>query len=169
MSMSGRLLLLDDQELATLLRSPPTVHELLARRVYEVESPTDFVDIDRAGHAIHFLLVGSAWDPAPPLDFLAVGGEPVGDEYVGFGPARAFRSADVRALDDALSALPPEELFRRFDAVRMDELAIYPGGWAGFDVGDVERASYFTKAYEEVRALLREGAGSGRGLLTWIA
>lgn len=169
MSMSGRLLLLDDQELAALLRSPATVHELLARRVYEVERPTDFVDIDRAWHALHFLLVGSAWDPAPPLDFLAVGGEPVGDEDVGFGPARVFRAADVRVLDEALSAHPTAALFDRFDPVRMGELAIYPHGWADFDLADAERVAYFTSAYDEVRALLREGARSGRGVLIWVA
>lgn len=60
-------------------------------------------------------------------------------------------------------------LFDRFDAVRMDEMEIYPQGWADFDLADAERVAYFTSAYDDVRALLREGARSGRGLLIWVA
>src|SRR5688500_6275073 len=36
-------------------------------------------DLDKAWHGIHYLLTGTAWEGAEPLNFLVAGGRPVGD------------------------------------------------------------------------------------------
>jgi hypothetical protein len=45
------------------------------------------------------------WGGDPPLNFLAIGGVSVGNEDVGYGPARAFRAAEVAEIAAALEAL----------------------------------------------------------------
>jgi len=170
MSMVGNFLLVSDNEIAALLAAPDTVHELLDRRVYEAESPTDYVDVDKTWHALHFLLNESAWDGAPPLNFIAVGGEPVGDEDVGYGPARALRAHEVTSLHQALERLDLSTLLERFDGPRMDALEIYQSpGWAEYDPWADTNFAYFSRAYEDLRALVRKGARSGRGILIWLS
>lgn len=57
----------------------------------EGERPS--VDLDKAWHAIHYLLTGEADEVPGPLGFLVSGGAPVGAIEVGYGPARAFTSS----------------------------------------------------------------------------
>ena len=53
-------------------------------------------DLDKAWHGIHYLLTGTAWAGAEPLNFIVCGGTEVGDIDVGYGPARVFSSNDVK-------------------------------------------------------------------------
>jgi hypothetical protein len=87
------------------------------------------VDLDKAWHGIHYLLTGSAWEGEKPLCYLVQGGAEVGDVDVGYGPARALRSDQVKAFHDALRALSREDLKVRYQPERMKELDIYPGIW----------------------------------------
>jgi hypothetical protein len=167
-SMIGNLLLVSDADMNDILAAPESVHELLNRRVYEAEHPDGYVDIDKAWHCLHFLLTGTAWEGEPPLDFIAVGGETLGDEDVGYGPARAIRATTVAALDSALEALPPNVLVTRYDPAQMAALEIYPGGWTEVE-NTPEHFGYFTGAYDEVRALVKRGAREGRALIIWLA
>src|SRR5688500_4635495 len=41
-------------------------------------------DADKAWHGLHYLLTKTAWGGEPPLDFIALGGTPVGDEDLGY-------------------------------------------------------------------------------------
>lgn len=168
MSMIGNFLLVTDEDISALMAAPDTVHGFLEQRVYEVEKPPDHVDVDKAWHAIHFLLTGTAWEGTPPLDFIAVGGEAIGDEDVGYGPARALRSRDVVALDQAMERIPTTELVGRYDAAKMEKLEIYPGGWSTLDPSAGDEFGYFSGAYEDIRALVRKAAHGGRGLLIWL-
>ena len=170
MSMIGNFLLVSDQELTSLLNDPATVHALLDARVYEADPAVDYVDVDKAWHAIHFMLTGSAWDECPPLDFIAVGGTPIGDEDVGYGPARALDSNALRTLSQALEPITPEVLLKAYDCAKMDGLEIYPsGGWVSDAPKPGEDMGYFTGAFSDVRSLVQKGAREGRGMLIWIS
>lgn len=125
--MTGHLLLVTDREIRELANAPETVHDFLERRAYEVASP-DHVDIDKTWHALQFLLTGTAWEGALPLGFIVVGGQEIGEEDVGYGPARALDSRAVAALDEALTSLTSAVLLPRYDGPKMEELEIYPGG-----------------------------------------
>jgi Domain of unknown function (DUF1877) len=169
MSMTGRFLLLEDTEIDDLLRAPEGIHELLDKRVYEVDKAADYVDVDKAWHALHFFLTGTAWEGEPPLNFIAVGGEYIGDEDVGYGPARALRSREVMALAKALTTIAARTLVDRYDGAKMESLEIYPGGWVEYDPTRGEEFGYYSGAYEDLVALVQKGATSKRGLLIWLA
>ena len=169
MSMIGNFLLVDDATIRRLLEAPEGIHELLEQRVYEADPPTDHVDADKSWHALHFLLTGTDWGGEPPLDFIVAGGTPVGEEDVGYGPARALRAPEVVALGEALRSIEPHTLIGRFDGAKMDKLEIYPsGGWASVDARNPEELGYLTGAYEEIAALVQKGAANGMGLLIWL-
>ncbi len=170
MGMIGNFLLLDDATVRSLLENPETIHGLLDESVYEVDPATGYVDVGKAWHGLHFLLAGSAWGGEPPLDFIVSGGTPVGEEDVGYGPARALRASQVATLAEALAGITKDTLIARFDGAKMDQLEIYPqGGWKGVNPRDQETFRYFMGAYEEIAALVQEGAATGKGLLVWMS
>jgi hypothetical protein len=168
MSMIGNLLLVSDADVDDLIAAPENVHELVKQRVYETERPDGYVDIDKAWHCLHFLLTGTAWEGEPPLNFIVIGGETIGDEDVGYGPARALRPPALATLDRALQDLPWTVLAARYDAARMAALEVYPGGWTEVDPTP-EHLGNFTAAYEDARTLVRRGAREGKAVLVWLA
>lgn len=124
-------------------------------------------DIDKAWHGIHFLLTGTAWEGEPPYNFLIEGGEAVGDEDVGYGPARAFNASQTRTIADALDVLTRNELATRFNAERMRSLEIYPDIWDR-DPKDDDTLGYCLDFYDELKAFVRRAADDGLCLLVYI-
>jgi hypothetical protein len=166
MSMMGNFLALPDEELRALFANPEGVERLLYASFFgDSSNGHDELEIDKSWHGLHFLLTGSAEEASPPLNFILAGGEEVGDD-LGYGPARAFRSDDVRGVDAALEPLTAAELRGRFDADRMTELQIYPFGWSEDPDGELE---YLLEFYGELRAFVRRTAGRGHGLLVYLS
>ena len=94
-------------------------------------------DVDKAWHGIHYLLTKTDWGGEFPLNFLVDGGATVGDIEVGVGPARAFRAAEVEAIDRALRGIDEATLRARFDPAEMQALDIYPDAiWRNEDALD---------------------------------
>src|SRR6185503_14516377 len=122
MSMICCLREADESQIDQLLSTPESIVALL-------EEDVDEVDLDKAWHGIHFLLTGTAWDGGEPLCYLVSGGEEVGDVDVGYGPARVLRPHQVAQWAAALTAIPADELRRRFDPQAMLKEKIYPEIW----------------------------------------
>ena len=169
MSMIGNFLLISDDELLKLLAEPSAVHDVI--EAADEATSDDMVDVDKAWHCLHFLLTGTAWEGTAPLDFIAAGGTSIGDEDVGYGPARGFTSQELRAIADALEPITESQLISRFDGAKMDELEIYPGvgSWQEVDSTSAESFGYFTGAFEELRKLALRGRSQARGLLVWLS
>jgi Domain of unknown function (DUF1877) len=129
--------------------------------------PPDEVDVDKAWHGLHFLFTGDAWSGESPLGFIVAGGTEVGNEDVGYGPARAFTSADVREISAALERITRDELARRFDPARMMELGIYPEIWDR-DPADDDTLEYLLEYFDLLKEFVSRGAKSGRGMLVYI-
>ena len=131
MSMIGNLRKIEDAELARLLARPDEIGRYLYGEPDHYQNRRD-IDLDKAWHGIHFVLTGSAWGGEPPLNFLVSGGTEVGEVDVGYGPARAFTSVEVRQIHEALARIPPEEFVRRINLSALADAGIYP------DVGPPE-------------------------------
>lgn len=167
MSMIGMFRRLGEQDLTRLREEP----ELLVDYVDE-DAPAGFgpfadLDVDKAWHAIHFLLTGVAWDGEPPLNFIAGGGTEVGEE-LGYGPARSLTSVEVRTLAAALEVIPRESLLQRFDPSALTAAEIYPNIWDRPDEEDDTRG-YVGEYYEQLRAFILDAATGGEALLIWIS
>src|SRR5438874_10953823 len=107
-----------DSDIEQLLASPAQV----TRFLYGADADgRERVVLDKAWHAIHFVLTGSRLGGDAPLNFLVSEGTPVGEVDVGYGPARVLTSQQVRALANALAAVAPEEVAQRVDLRTLDE------------------------------------------------
>jgi hypothetical protein len=120
-------------------------------------------ELDKAWHGIHWLLTGSAGEAPLPLGFL-LGGRPVGDVDVGYGPARALAAAEVRAVQTALAARDDASLRSRFDPAALAAAGVYPDIW---DEGD-EAWEYLAGNLASLRACVDRAAARGHGLLAWL-
>ncbi|MCA9674137.1 MAG: YfbM family protein [Kofleriaceae bacterium] len=163
MSMIGNVLVASDAQLATLLSDPDSIADFLDD---EAEKPAArALDIDKAWHAIHFLLTGEPWDGALPLGFVVTGGATIGDVDVGYGPARAFRSDEVRAIAAALAPITVEHLMTRWEpeAIRAAELyGVDP------DRRD-EEAGYVGGHFDALEAFVAAAAQDGLGMIVYLS
>jgi hypothetical protein len=126
-------------------------------------------DIDKSWHGIHYLLTQTAWGGDPPLNFLAIGGESVGAEDVGYGPARAFRAAEVAEIAVALDALSDDELRARFDPTDMTEQEIYPEIIWARDPSEDDTLGYLMANVSALRSTLGAIASRGHGMVITIS
>ncbi len=122
------------------------------------------LDIDKSWHGIHYLLTGTAWEGDPPLNFLVSGGKVVGNEDMGYGPARAFDALETLAIADALDEMSREELASRFNPEDMQSQEIYPSIWDRAAEDD-DTLDYCLEYYDELKAFVRQAADDGLGLL----
>jgi hypothetical protein len=171
MSMIGNFRRTSDARIDALLADPDSISDYLDGDPDEVadagEAYAD-LDVDKAWHGIHFLLTGTAWEGAAPLSFIVRGGRPIGDVDVGYGPARAFSSADVRAIASAMHPIEPADLERRFDPPAMSRLDIYPGIWDRPREED-DTLGYLLENYAALKEFIEGAAKEGEGLLVYIA
>ncbi|MEZ0205581.1 YfbM family protein [Ideonella sp.] len=126
MGMAAFFAAVSPTELARLQADPSLVEEFLFPDDGDSE-PDNSMDVDKAWHAIHFMLTGTADAGAEPWSLAVLGGEPIGDD-LGDGPARFLTPAQVRQVAEALSALPIDEFAARYAPAAMEAAQIYPDG-----------------------------------------
>src|SRR5262249_6103564 len=107
MAMIGNLRPASDFEIERLLANPAEITRFLYGAAAD---GSERVVLNKAWHAIHFVLTGSRLGGEEPLNFLVSEGTPVGEVDVGYGPARALSSTQVRHIADALARIEPEEI-----------------------------------------------------------
>jgi len=167
MGMIANFRRLPEADLLSLREDPELVSEYLS----EGQPTGDFgpfadLDVDKAWHAIHFLLTGSAWEGESPLNFIASGGAEIGDD-VGYGPARCLDSREVASLAAALQDIPTHALLKRFDAQALSAADIYPDIWDRPPEED-DTQGYVAGYYEMLRAFILDAAGKHQALLVSI-
>jgi hypothetical protein len=126
------------------------------------------IDLDKAWHGIHFLLTGSVWEGDAPLGYLVAGGEDIGDEDVGYGPARALRPGEVAKFDAALAAISLDDFRQRFDPKAMMEQQIYPEIWDRHPDDD-DTLGYLAEYFEVLKAFVRTSTENNKGLIIWLS
>lgn len=125
------------------------------------------LDIGEMWHGLQYLLTGTPWEGAAPLDFLVRGGEDVGDIPSDEGTARVFTPAQVKQLSEALQKLTSDTLRGRFDAGQMQQLDIYPGIWDE-PPDDLDPLDELLSYFAELRKFVSQVARRGHALLVHI-
>ena len=168
MSMIGNFRRASDAKVEALVADPESILDYLDDDGGEDESNDVHadLDVDKAWHGIHFLLTGTAWGGEFPLAFIVRGGREVGD--VGYGPARVFSSAEVKAIATALEPLSRQALEGRFDAAAMTRLDIYPAIWSRPHEED-DTLEYLLASYETLAAFVAGAAREGEGLIVYVS
>lgn len=160
MGMIGYLKQISTESLEGIIAGNVNVVEL----IYSNESESNSLDIDKAWHAIHFLLNKSAWDGQHPFINVILGGIELGDD-LGYGPARYLTSEEVKEVALSLSNLSENELKNRFSPEKMKDLDIYPSiDWS--EQGDLE---YVFSYYKEVKKYYIEASEKNSAMLLYIS
>ncbi len=160
MSMICELFILPARTARELIADPTGVHELLE----SLEGSDQVLSLEKSWHGLHFVLTESAWE-GRPLDFLASGGVPVGDEDVGYGPARILDPAGVTALHEALTAIEQSDFHRNFDPIALSDAEIYPQIW---DEPIEDLKQEYIGYLQVMKAHVRRASESGQALLVAI-
>ena len=166
------------EQLAELQADPDSVGDFLGslmESLYPDDEEVDVnpalpsaphLDIDKAWHGIHFLLNGSAWEGDPPLFNVVLGGTELGDEDLGYGPARYLTPEEVQDTAHAISRISVDDLRSRYDARAMTKADIYPEIIWERD-GD-EAMQYLLDYYAAVVAFFQEAARQGHAMLLFM-
>lgn len=86
------------------------------------------ISLDKAWHGVHYLLCGKPEPGSSVLSQAVLGGTEIGDDEMGYGPARVFTAQQVADIARELSRAGLEaEMKARFDPDQMN--GIYPEGW----------------------------------------
>lgn len=165
MSMIGNYLRLPEQDLDAILDAP----ESLSSAIYPDEESDEWLsrrlDIDKSWHIIHFLLTDDPWEGSYPLAGAVLGGEPVSEEDVGYGPARYLSKEEVRNVQRALGTITSEKLIERWNQERIDQSDIYPEGWSN----SAEDREYISSNYEDLRNFFSEAAENQQAIIIWLS
>jgi hypothetical protein len=167
MGMNATLRRLSDDDLSRLLDDPDLVPPyLIHEQLPDGFGPIIELNLEESWHAIHFLLTGSAWAGKAPLNFVATGGEELGEEG-GHAPARSLSASQVRKLAAALDRCPTEALLKRFDPAALTAADVYPGTWSRPAQGQDMRG-YVGAHYDKLRKFVMQAAGARQALIISI-
>lgn len=156
MSMVQEFLELRPDQLKLLRRSTDgqLVSDMLEAMVEDdfvpgPEHPLSQIDVDKAWHAIHFVLTGSSKEVRGPAGIM-LGGSPL-DEEVGYGPVRYLDARSVRKAAKVLKSISASEFRSKVSLKRLAAAKIYPEIWDESDSGLVD---YVAGSYEHFREWL---------------
>lgn len=168
MSMIGNFLRVPTKRVEALRENPHRITRLLypSEEGDTVTSDDVHLDLNKAWHGIHYLLNGDAWEGTPPLDFI-VGGQPIGDVDVGYGPARGFTADEVRAIATALAPITGDMLRARFDPKAMMAAEIYPTIWDR-DPAQDDTLGWLLDSFENLKEFVLDTAEAGAGMIVYL-
>lgn len=121
-------------------------------------------DLDKAWHGIHYLLTQSNWGGEYPLNFLLCAGKDIGDVDVGYGPARAINSREIKEISEALKNIDHAYLKKRYNPQKMTELEIYPDMWDD----DEENLDYCLENFDELKSFVSKAARNSLGVVFYL-
>jgi hypothetical protein len=162
MSMIGNYRRVSERTLNDLLANPQKISEYLYSE--DGVSSDESLDIDKSWHIIHFLLTGDAWESDPPWGDAVLGGTPISEEDMGYGPARYLTPMQVRAVSQALATVSPEQLIARWDERRVADAELYPQIWDD----SLENREYVSIYYDELRSLFATAAKNSEAMIVWL-
>ncbi len=125
----------------------------------------DVFDAGKMWNGLYFLLTGTDCEGEPPVNYL-FHTPSVGDEDVGYGPARAISAERAKALSDYLETLSTADVVARFDGPRMSALQLYPDIW---DEDPADLKTELGDTYDALKAYCRKCADQGLGMLCYIS
>lgn len=144
-----------------------TVHKLRKGADAKLDEE-NMVCIDKAWHAIHFTLTGEAWEVSEdePISQAVLGGEPVNDEDMGYGPMRLIPKELVSQIADALEEVGEAAFQRKFNLEDMVEKQIYP---VMDDENEEQFFEYVWELFVELKKFYKDAAEKNCNVLTFLA
>ena len=136
--------------------------------MFEEENEGNMLCIDKAWHAIHFTLTGEEWEVSEdkPISQAVLGGEPVNDEDMGYGPMRLIPRELVSQIADALAEVDQAVFQSKFNLKDMMEKQIYP---VMYNENEKQFFSYVWEMFVELKKFYKDASEKNHNVLTFIA
>jgi hypothetical protein len=93
-----------------------------------------------------------------------MGGESIGEQDVGYGPARFLTTQQVKDVANAIEQIPAWELREKFDANRMNDEEIYPHGWRD----SAEERDYISQHYLALVKFFKDAADANDAMIVYL-
>lgn len=135
---------------------------------YNEDYENNILDVDKAWHAIHFVLTGESWE-APADELLAnvvMGGQPINDTDMGYGPARLLEREVVKKLAKALEDWDESAFREKFHVTDMIENRVYP---VMDNENEEEFFQYVWFYFMELKKFFKEAADRNEYIISYIA
>lgn len=172
MGIHCHLIPVSDSEIANLIRNQELVEELLWPDEDDLEGPTfergTEESVEKTWEALTFLFTNTSPKPGFPATFLVKGGRKMQEVELDYGPPRAFRSADVAAINKFLKTLTVRELRSRYNPELMEKRAVYPGQW-NEDPDDGYNLSYLMEHFKHLKKFVARTEKRGWGMIVYLA
>jgi hypothetical protein len=125
---------------------------------------TDFLDIDKAWHAIDFVLTH---DPEIfPLADVVLGGREITDEDVGYGSARYLTNEEVKQCHQFIKDITEKEFRSTFNVKEMIEQSIY---LAASDEDEDDFFEYVYLHFKHLQDFFEKASTENRYMLLYIS
>ncbi|MCP4377147.1 MAG: YfbM family protein [bacterium] len=168
MSMIGNFVAINDADFTKLTNNPKDIEVYLYPEEDDFENVGEKnIDIDKAWHAIHFILTRSQWEGDPPASDVILGGQEYGPD-VGYGPARILHKDKVVKVAEYLNALPDNCIASGYDVSMMLENEIYPDFWGELEDGGAEILEYVEEYFSEVKNFYTFAAQKGLHVIKYL-
>lgn len=166
MGMIGNLLRATGTQLDEYLKDSSLLESSIYDEGTDEENP-NLTDIDKAWDGIIFLLTGQGLANADhPLLSVLFSGQVIDEEQdLGYGPAHYLTPEQVVDLNNQISKITVEDLKKKYDPKRMEELEVYPSIWE--EEGD-DAFDYLSEYFEVVQEVYAEAAKNGEAIITFV-
>jgi hypothetical protein len=160
MGMYCGLYKLSPPDVDRLLKDPKLISDLIN------SEPTDgsYLSLEKAWHGLHYLLTGYAPAGPLPLSFIFAGGQNIGVD-LGYGPARLLSTQFVKDLESSLRDLTINDLWQRFDPVKMGQEKIYPEIW---DEPEGELKDEYGWYFDDLKNFVRSASSAENSIVIVI-
>ncbi len=151
---------ISSDNLQKLLDDPSRLEDVL----FEDNDGSNSYDLDKAWHAIHFMLNGSVQGVSTISGELIVGGKPISEEDMGYGPARYFEVSKISDISAELETITNEAFFENFDAMLNQGNEIY----SGFQNTDEDK-EYIASYFSGLKEFCKKTAQENKCLISYMA
>lgn len=135
--------------------------------LFDEDNEDRLMCVDKAWHAIHYTLTGEVWGMTKePASWLVLGGEPVNDEDMGYGPARLIEKDIVKLIADALAAWDEAAFRESFSIEDMIADHVYP---VMDNESEEEFFQYVWANFAELKKWIQEVAEAEENVIVFMA
>lgn len=126
MAMCAYFESISQRKLKRLLANPDAIHDIIWSDLHDDEN-SGFFELQEFWQQLHFLLTGTAWDvdEENPITQVVLGGQEVGPDAFGYGPARFIKPEQVKLIATALKDLDLVDLKTRYSKEEFAEANLY--------------------------------------------
>lgn len=165
MSMIGNFYRIDEETLHRIQRGEVLVGDILYPE--DGEEDENALDIDKTWQIIHYILSGDKWDSDEDniLSKVILGGTPINEEDVGYGPALLVENTKTGIISKALDQITEEGFRKEFSLDDMLKEEIYP---LVNGEGEDDLFRYAWAYFEEIKNFYREAARNNQCVLFYI-